>query len=409
MSTTSSGTFVVVGGGLAAAKAVETLRERGHEGRLVLAGAEQHLPYERPPLSKGYLLGTDELDSAFVHPRQWYDEHDVELHLGTTVTGLDAESHTVTVAGQDIGYDRLLLATGAVPRRLPLAEDSGAPVAYLRTMDDSRRIKADLRAGRRVVIVGGGWIGLEVAAAARTAGCDVTVLEALDLPLVRVLGPEVAEVFASLHRAHDVDLRTGVTVTRIAPDGDGARVELEDGASLSADLLLVGVGVRPSTELAESAGLKVDNGIVVDEQLASSHPDVFAAGDVANAFHPRLKRHLRVEHWDTAINQGVAAARNMLGAAEAYDQLPYFFTDQYDLGMEYVGNVGPSGYDEVVLRGDTATGVFTAFWIERDEVVAGMHAGDWEAIDPIRQIVSAGGVDLARLRDPSVPLATLTS
>lgn len=401
-------TFVIVGGGLAAAKTVEGLRTGGFEGRIVLVGAEHHLPYERPPLSKGYLLGTEELSNAFVHSPEWYDEQEIDLRSGTVVTAVDLDAHTVGTAEGHVGYDRLLIATGSTPRRLPVADDSGAPVAYLRTIEDSQRLKASLKPGHRVVIIGGGWIGLEVAAAARTAGCDVVVLEALDLPLVRVLGREVAEVFRALHEEHGVDLRTNASVTSVENDGGQAVVRLGEGSSVTADLLVVGVGVTPNTALGQGAGLKTDNGIVVDEWLRTSHPDVFAAGDVANAYHPLLRRHLRVEHWDNAIEQGLTAARNMVGAEESYERLPYFFTDQYDLGIEYVGSVGPDGYDEVVLRGDGPGRVLTAFWLKDSRVLAGMHVNDWDAIDPIRRIVAAGRVDVSRLRDWSVPLQELT-
>jgi len=401
-------TFVIAGGGLAAAKAIEQLRVGGFEGRIVLVGAEQHLPYERPPLSKGYLLGSEELDKAFVQPPDWYDEHDVDLRLGTNATGIDLDAHSLTTDRGLVDYDRLLIATGARPRRLALADDSGAAVAYLRTIEDSQRLRAALQPGRRIVIIGGGWVGLEVAAAARTAGSEVVVLEALDLPLVRVLGPEVAEVFRNLHVEHGVDLRTNVSITAIHRDqGRRAVVTLADGSSLGADLLVVGVGVAPNTELADTAGLHTDNGVVVDERLRASHPDVFTAGDVANVYHPVLGRHVRVEHWDTAIQQGRSAARNMLDAKEAYTLLPYFFTDQYDLGIEYVGSIGPDGYDEVVLRGDVPGRQLTAFWVKGDRVLAGMHANDWDAIEPIRSIVTAGHVDLTRLRDPSTPLDVL--
>jgi 3-phenylpropionate/trans-cinnamate dioxygenase ferredoxin reductase component len=402
------GTIVVVGGGLAAGKALETLRDAGFDGRVVLVAQEQHLPYERPPLSKGYLLGDQELDSTFVHAATWYDEHGIDLRLGITATAVDVERHTVTVAEEDLGYDRLLIATGATVRRLPAAHESDAPVSYLRTIEDSTRIKAALLPGRRVTVIGGGWIGLEVAAAARTAGCEVTVVEALELPLVRVLGPEVARVFAELHRSHGVDLRTNVSVSAVESDAGAAVVHLDDGATLESDLIVVGVGVTPNAGLAETAGLETENGVVVDEWLRSSHPDVFAAGDVANAYHPRLGRHLRVEHWDNAIEQGITAARNMVGAEQPYDRLPYFFTDQYDLGMEYVGSVGPDGYDEVVLRGDVPGGVFTAFWLKEGKVLAGMHANDWDATDAVRSIVDAQQVDLAGLRDRDVRLDDLT-
>ncbi len=401
-------TFAIVGGGLAAAKATEGLRDGGFEGRIVLVGTERHLPYERPPLSKGYLSGDEELEKAFVHTPSWYDERDIDLRLGTAGTGIDLDAHTLATGDGPVDYDRLLIATGARPRRLALADDSGAPVAYLRTIEDSQRLQAELQPGRRIVIVGGGWIGLEVAAAARTAGCEVVVLEALDLPLVRVLGPEVAEVFRALHVEHGVDLRTNVAVASIDLDRGQAVVGLADGSTVTADLLIVGVGVAPNSELAAAAGLATDNGVLVDEHLQASHPDVFAAGDVANAYHPLLERHVRNEHWDTAIEQGRTAANNMLDAEESYSRLPYFFTDQYDMGMEYVGSIGPDGYDEVILRGDVPARQLTAFWVRADRVVAGMHANDWDAIDAIRSIMAAGRVNLSRLRDPSIPLDALT-
>jgi 3-phenylpropionate/trans-cinnamate dioxygenase ferredoxin reductase subunit len=402
-------TFVIVGGGLAAGKAAEGLRENGFGGRVVLIGDEHHLPYERPPLSKGYLMGNEEIDNAFVHPPDWYDDQDIDLRLGSHATAIDLEAHTVTAGDSSLHYDRLLIATGSTPRRFPLADESGAPVTYLRRIEDSERIKAGLQPGRRIAIIGGGWIGLEVAAAARLAGCAVVVIEALELPLLRVLGPEVAELFASLHTSHGVEVRTKASVTGVTYDDPRAVVRLDDGSSVEADLLVVGVGVTPNSGLGEAAGLKTENGIVVDEHLRASHLDVFAAGDVANAYHPVVGRHLRVEHWDNAIHQGLTAARNMLGAEEAYDRLPYFYTDQYDLGMEYVGNVGPEGYDEVVLRGDGPGLVFTAFWLKDGRVLAGMHANDWDAMEPLRRIVTAGDVDLGALRDPGVPLDELTT
>jgi 3-phenylpropionate/trans-cinnamate dioxygenase ferredoxin reductase component len=404
------GSCVIVGAGLAGATAAATLREEGFDGRVVLVGAEPHLPYERPPLSKAYLAGQASFEDAFVYPVEFYDTRDIELRLGAAATGLDAGGHTVIAAGERIGYDRLLLATGSSARRLPPADRSGATVAYLRTVEDSARIKAGLRPGRRVVVVGGGWIGLEVAAAARTAGCDVVVVEPLAEPLLRVLGPTVGHLFADLHRGHGVEVRTSTAVTGIrsrpttgsVADGIPAVVHLDDGTAVQADLLVVGIGAVPSTELAEAAGLEVDDGVTADEHLRTSDSDVFVAGDLANALHPRLGRRLRVEHWDNALAQGATAARNMLGADEAYDRLPYFFTDQYDLGMEYVGHA--DGYDELVLRGDPGSGVFTAFWVTGSRVAAAMHANDWDATTALREIVTAGDVDLARLRDPGVPL-----
>jgi NADPH-dependent 2,4-dienoyl-CoA reductase/sulfur reductase-like enzyme len=394
----------VVGGGLAAASAVDELRSNGHDGIIEVFCAEPHLPYERPPLSKEVLLGSAEEEKVFVHDKAWYDERDVTLHLDTPVTGLDLDRREVVADGLSAGFDHLLLATGASPRRLAMADESGAEVAYLRTIEDNRRLRETFGSADRIVIIGGGWIGLEVAAAARSAGVDVTVVEMQDLPLRGVLGPEVARVFADLHREHDVDLRLGVGVDAIeARDGGASEVRLADGASLPADLVVVGIGVQPEVGLAREAGLAVGDGVLVDGRLRTSDPDVFAVGDIAEHDHPVLGRRIRVEHWDNAIHQARAAARVMLGGDQPYDRLPYFFTDQYDLGMEYVGSVGPDGYDEVVLRGDVSTRVFTALWLQGRRVVAAMHANDWDQIDPIRGIVGRE-VDRDRLADASVPL-----
>jgi 3-phenylpropionate/trans-cinnamate dioxygenase ferredoxin reductase subunit len=403
------GTIAIVGGGLAAATCCETLRSSGFEGRVVLIGAEPHLPYERPPLSKGFLMGAEPLEKAFVHDREWYEDQAIELLLGAPATSLNLASQTIAVGDRHVDYDRLLIATGSMPRRLPAVDDSGVPTHYLRSIEDSQALKARLQPGQRLLIIGGGWIGLEVAAAARTAGCEVTVVDPLELPLLRVLGPEVAAVFAGLHREHGVDLRTSTSVAAVSRDGEAAMAELTDGSSITADAVVIGVGVLPVTSLAEEAGLRTDNGIVVDEYLRASHPHVFAAGDVANAHHPTLHRPVRVEHWDNAIEQGKTAARNMLGGQESYARLPYFFSDQFDLGMEYVGNVGPDGYDEVVLRGDVGARVFTAFWLKDGKVLAGMHANDWDATDGIRAVLDAETVDLEGLRDPTVPLHDLAS
>jgi 3-phenylpropionate/trans-cinnamate dioxygenase ferredoxin reductase component len=395
---------VVVGGGLAAASAVDELRSNGHEGSIEVFCAEPHLPYERPPLSKEVLLGSAEEERVFVHDKAWYDERDVTLHLGTPVTGLDLDRREVVADDLSAGFDRLLLATGASPRRLAMADDSGAEVAYLRTIEDNRRLRETFGSAGRIVIIGGGWIGLEVAAAARSAGVDVTVIERQDLPLLGVLGPEVARVFADLHREHGVDLRLGTGVDAIdARDGGASEVRLTDGTSLPADLVVVGIGVQPEVGLARDAGLAVGDGVLVDGCLRTSDPDLFAVGDIAEHDHPVLGRRIRVEHWDNAIRQARAAARVMLGGDQPYDRLPYFFTDQYDLGMEYVGSVGPDGYDQVVLRGDVSTRVFTALWLQGRRVVAAMHANDWDQIDPIRGIVGRE-VDPDRLADASVPL-----
>jgi len=392
--------IVVIGGGLAGANAVEELREQGYSGDITLLGAEPHPPYERPPLSKGVLLGNDEPDSVFVHDEQWYADQQVDLRTGSAVTALNLDGRRVNVHGQDLHYDRLLIATGAQPRHLPAVDRSGADVLYLRTIEDSLTLKS--RLSGHVLIVGAGWIGLEVAAAARLAGADVTIVETAELPLLAVLGPEVAPVFADLHREHGVDLRLSTSVDTVEHDGGRTRVRLSDGHEVSPDLIVVGIGAAPSVELAETAGLAVDNGVLVDSALRTANSDVFAAGDVASHDHPVLGRRIRVEHWDTAINQGKRAARVMLGDDKPYEHLPYFFTDQYDLGMEYVGGVGPDGYDEVVIRRNDDGKPATVLWIARDKVVAGMHIDDWDAIDHLRSAVGRDATPA--LKDPGVAL-----
>ena len=403
-------TYVIVGASLAGAKAAETLRAEGFDGRLVMIGAESERPYERPPLSKDYLLGKAERDTIYVHPAQWYAEHEVDLRLGVAATGLDPAGHEVTLAdGSRVGYTKLLLTTGSSPRRLPAPGADLDGVLYLRSVQDSDRLRAAFAGASRVAVVGGGWIGLETAAAARSAGAEVTVLEAAELPLLRVLGREVAEVFASLHRDHGVDVRTGVQVAEIT--GAGGRADgvlLGDGSRVSADVVVVGVGITPNIQLAAQAGVKVENGVMVDQRLRSSDPDIYAAGDVACAFHPLLRRHIRVEHWANALNQPLIAARAMLGQDVAYDRVPYFYTDQYDLGMEYSGYVDPGGYDRVVFRGDVPGREFLAFWVGGGRVLAGMNVNIWDVNDQIAALVRSGKpVEAARLADPDVPLEAL--
>ncbi len=403
--------YVIVGASLAGAKAAETLRAEGFAGPLVLIGAEDELPYERPPLSKDYLQGKAERDTIYVHPRPWYADNEVDLRLGAAVTGIDRAAHAVTLAdGSRVEYGRLLLTTGSAPRRLPVEGAGLDGVLYLRSVDDSDRLRAAFTSGARIAVIGAGWIGLEAAAAARQAGADVTVLEVADLPLLRVLGPEAAEVFAALHRDHGVDLRFGVQVAAIA--GEGGRVSgvrLADGSTVAADAVVVGIGIAPNVQLAREAGIDVDNGVRVDAALRSSDPDIYAAGDVASAFHPLLARHIRVEHWANALNQGPAAARAMLGQDVAYDRVPYFYTDQYDLGMEYSGYVEPDGYDRVVFRGDVAGREFIAFWLDgSSRVLAGMNVNVWDVTEPIQALVRAGRpVDPAALADPAADLESL--
>ena len=394
-----SAPIVLVGGGLATGTAVRELRAQGYDGELVVIAGEPHAPYERPPLSKGYLLGKDPAEKALVNEESWYAAHDVDLRTGVTVDAVDPDARTLSAGGEELGWSGLLLATGATPRRLALADDSGAPVHYLRTLDDSTALKEQLTPGARIGIIGGGWIGLEVASAAQQAGAEVVVLEALEQPLLNVVGPEVGALFAQLHREKGVDVRTGARITEITHDSDGATIRSADEDTLVVDRLVVGVGVAPVAELAAGAGIAVDNGVLVDAGLHTSAPGVLAAGDVANVDHPVLGHRLRVEHWDTAIKHGTVAATNLLGGSAVADHLPYFFTDQYALGLEYVGHPGPDGFDRVVVTGDTEGPVegrvFRVWWMRGNRVVAGMHVNDWDAIDRVRELVGTEADDAA--------------
>jgi 3-phenylpropionate/trans-cinnamate dioxygenase ferredoxin reductase component len=401
--------LIIVGGGMAGAIAAQTLREEGFDGSITLFGQEPNVPYERPPLSKDYLQGNAERDSIFVHPESWYAEHDVELSLGDAVTSLDPAARTVTTStGTQLRYDKLLLATGSTPRRLSVPGADLSGVYYLRNVEDSDLIKIEFSRAKRVVIIGGGWIGLETAAAASAAGLDVTVLEGGDMPLLHVLGPEVAPIFAELHRSHGVDLRYRATALELTGrDGKANGVTLGDGTRIDADMIIVGIGAIPRTELAAAAGLKIDNGIVVDEHLRTSDPDIFAAGDIADAYNPRLGRHIRVEHWANARRQGAVAAKAMLGQ-DAVDVRPsYFFTDQYDLGMEYTGDIGPAGYDRVVFRGHPDAREVIVFWLYEQRIQAGMNINIWDVADDIERLIqSARPINPDDLADPAIPLAS---
>jgi 3-phenylpropionate/trans-cinnamate dioxygenase ferredoxin reductase subunit len=401
-------TYVIVGASLAGAKAAEAVRAAGYDGRLVLIGDERERPYERPPLSKELLKGEKPREKAFVHEEGWYAEHDVDLRLGTAATALHREDRVVELAGGErVAYDRVLLATGSSPRRLDVAGGDLEGIRYLRRMGQAEELRDTLAGGGSLVVVGGGWIGLEVAAAARHHGVEVVLVEPQPTPLYGVLGRRVGEVFSALHRDHGVDLRTGLGVD--AFEGDGGRVtgvRTSDGSVIEAGLVLVGVGIVPNTRLAERAGLEVDNGVIVDEMLRTSDADVFAAGDVANAYNPLLGARVRVEHWANAANQGKAAGASMAGAGEPYAKLPYFFTDQYDLSMEYHGHVDREGADDVVLRGDPTDGPWYAFWLRQGRVLAGMNVNDWDAADEIKRLARERvEVDPAALADPATPLA----
>jgi NADPH-dependent 2,4-dienoyl-CoA reductase/sulfur reductase-like enzyme len=403
-------TFVIVGASLAGAKAAETLREEGFGGTIVLIGAEEEYPYERPPLSKGYLLGKDGRESIFPLADGWYAEHDVDLRRGVTVMSIDRAGHRVTLEdGQSVPYDRLLITTGASPRRLNIPGADLDGVRYLRTVGNSERLAAALRGGGQVVIAGAGWIGLETAAAAREYGCEVTVVEPESGVLQRALGPELGEVFADLHRSHGVTFRFGEGLSEVAGSGGAVTGAVtSSGAELPADTVIIAVGVLPNVGLAAGARLDVDNGIVVDEALRTSDPDIFAAGDVASAFNSLLGRRIRVEHWGNALAGGPLAARSMLGQDVTYDWVPYFFSDQYDLGMEVAGLSDPGSYDEVIYRGDKQSLEFISFWLADRVVVAGMNVNVWDVNDDIQALIRSGEtVDPDRLADPDIPLTDL--
>jgi NADPH-dependent 2,4-dienoyl-CoA reductase/sulfur reductase-like enzyme len=400
-------TFVIVGASLAGGKAAETLREEGFDGSIALIGAETERPYERPPLSKGYLLGKDERESIYVHPADWYQGNDVHLQLGTRAMEVDRQDRLVRLEdGQSVGYDRLLLTTGASPRRLPVSGADLDGVLYLRTVDDSDKLKEVFKQPGNVVIAGAGWIGLETAAAARQLGCEVTVVEPAPTPLYAQIGPELGGVFEKLHRGHGVDFRLGEGVTELRGAGGVVRqVVTSEGTQLSADVVIIGIGAVPNVGLGADAGLLTDNGIVVDKSLRSSDQDIFAAGDVANAFNTLLGYSIRVEHWGNALASGPLAARAMLGQDISYDWVPYFYSDQYDLGMEAAGVPEPGRYDRVVYRGDKDELEFIAFWLRDNVVVAGMNVNVWDVNDDIQALIRAGApVDVARLTDPDVPL-----
>jgi 3-phenylpropionate/trans-cinnamate dioxygenase ferredoxin reductase subunit len=403
----SDETYVIAGASLAGAKAAQTLREEGFAGRVVLVGEEPVRPYERPPLSKGYLRGEVGFDTAAVHSEAYYGEHDIELLESTTVTSIDPAARRVTLdPGGSLTYDQLLLTTGAGPRRaaIPGAELDG--IHYLRSVASCDTLRQALDVATKLVVVGAGWIGCEVAASARALGKEVAVIEVADVPLQRVLGTEVGAMFRDLHADHGVDLHLGVGVDSFRGSTAVEEVVLTDGTAVAGDLCLVGVGVLPRTELASEAGLTLDNGVVVDEHLATSVPGIWAAGDVANAYHPLFATHIRLEHWSAALNQGPVVARNMLGRGLSYERVPYFFSDQYDLGLEYSGYAPV--WDEIVYRGDKEKREVIVFWLDHDRVVAGMNVNVWEVNDQIAALVaSKRTVDPAALADPTVDLATL--
>ncbi|SUE13506.1 ferredoxin--NAD(+) reductase [Rhodococcus gordoniae] len=404
-------TFLIVGAGLAGARLAEELRARDCPGRILLIGAEEHLPYERPPLSKDYFAGRKQLADFTVHDGDWYRDHRVELLLGTKVTAIDPAAHTVTLPdGSTLRYDKLALATGSTPRTVPIPGADAERVYVMRTVEDSDALLAAIHGETDhagwLAVIGAGWIGMEIAANARGRGAGVVVAESAKQPLLGALGEEMGAVFADLHRAHGVDLRTSTSVREIvAYDGRASGIRFGDGSVVPADAVLVAVGAQPNIDLARDAGLAVDDGVLVDASLRTSDPDIVAVGDIASVDHPLLRSRVRVEHWANALNQPAVAAATMLGREAAYDRLPYFFTDQYDLGMEYVGLAPPDA--RVVTRGDVTGLQFLAFWLDDEHRVrAGMNVNIWDAGDDIRALITSGRpVDADRLADTTVPLS----
>jgi 3-phenylpropionate/trans-cinnamate dioxygenase ferredoxin reductase subunit len=410
---TENETFVIVGGGLAGARAAEAIRGEGFSGKVAIVADEDAFPYIRPPLSKEYLQGGADRDSVVLNPADWYAPQDIEVLRGEEASALSLGSHELTLAsGQVLRYDKLLLATGAAPRRFggPGADLPG--VYYLRTLADSSALRAALSPGnRRVVVVGSGWIGLEVAATARGYGNTVTVLGHEPVPLAAAVGERVGHVFAGLHREHGVDLRSSTDVEAILGDARGVTgVQTASGDVVPADVVVLGIGVIPNTGLAQAAGLAVDNGIVTDASFRTTDADVYAVGDVASVYHPVLERRIRIEHWANAENAGAAAGRVMAGAAVEYDEIPYFYTDQYDLGMEYSGYGVLAADAEVVFRGDVEGREFIAFWVTDSRVVAGMNVNVWDVNETVQKLIrDRVPVDAARLQDESIALENLLS
>jgi 3-phenylpropionate/trans-cinnamate dioxygenase ferredoxin reductase component len=405
----SKQTFMIVGASLAGGKAAGELREQGFDGRIVLIGAEDEVPYERPPLTKDYLRGESEREKAYVHPADFYEQHDIELLNGVTVSGIDAGASRVTLDdGRELDYDKLLLTTGAEPRRITVPGSELDGIYYLRTLADCDVLRRRLDDSARVAVVGAGWIGSEFAASARQLGREVSVIDPLALPNERIFGPEIGAFYRDVHVQHGVEMILGQGVEAFEGDGTVARVRTSGGRVVECDFAVVGIGIAPRTQLAVDAGIAVDNGIVVNERLEASAAGVFAAGDVANAWHPFYEQRIRVEHWSNALNQGPAAARAMLGQDVSYDRIPYFFSDQYDVGMEYSGYA--TSWDEVVFRGDRDGGEFIAFWLSDGRVVAGMNVNVWDVNQHVQQLIrSRHRVDVAALTDTSTPLDSLVA
>ncbi len=397
-------TYVIIGAGLAGAEAAAQLRKDGFDGRVVLLGDEAAHPYERPPLSKAYLRGAMERSQLDVRGESFYADNAIEIQSSTRARAVEPRRRVVVLdRGRRLRYDRLLLATGAAPRRLDVPGGNLAGIHYLRTVDDADAIRAAATRAGRAVVVGGGWIGAEVTASLGQSGLPVAMVVPGSVPLERALGTEVGKVYRDLHAEHGVELVMGQRVAAFQGRRAVDAVETADGTRIGGDLVVVGVGAQSQTSLAAAAGLEVADGIRVSHRLETSAAGIFAAGDVAEAWHPLLRARIRVEHWDNARRQGRAAARGMLGATEPYVRIPYFYSDQYDFGMEYAGHA--PAWDRVVFRGDPGTRAFIAFWLLGGRVVAAMNAN----VGPVNAglatlVASQQQVVVERLVDPAVPI-----
>jgi 3-phenylpropionate/trans-cinnamate dioxygenase ferredoxin reductase component len=410
-----TGRFVIVGAALAGASAAAALREGGFAGELTLIGAEPLMPYNRPPLSKGYLRGQDRFEDQLVNPPAYYAEHGITLRLGVRADAIDATRRIVSLErGDEVPYDRLLVATGGRNRTLTTPGADLPGIFQLRTVEDCDRIRAAAKPGRRAVVIGMGFIGSEVAASLRQMGIEVTAVEGHPVPLARVLGPEVGAVLAGIHREKGVELVLEDSVAVFEGAGRVERVRTTKGRVLPCDFVVAGIGIVPNAELLAAAGATVDNGVLVDEHCRTSLPDVYAAGDVANHLHPVFGR-LRVEHWNNGYRQGRAAARAMLDGAEPYDYMHSFWSDQYEHVVEYIG-FAPT-WDRLVFRGDPAGRKFLGFYLKDGVVRAAMgldRGGDPEDPKGDSELAVVAGLirdrvpaDPGRLADESVDLKRL--
>jgi 3-phenylpropionate/trans-cinnamate dioxygenase ferredoxin reductase component len=404
-----SGTFVIVGAGLAGGGAAATLREEGFDGRVVLIGAERQPPYERPPLSKEYLRGESSFERALVQPPGFYDENGIETRFGVRATRVDAAEKVVELDdGERVAYDRLLVATGARTRRFPVPGLDLEGIYSLRTVADSDRIRAEALPGRKAVVVGMGFIGSEVAASLRRSGVDVVVVDRNEVPLRRVLGKEVGRVIAGIHREHGVSMIFEDTVAAFEGAGRVERVSTAHGRRIECDFVVVSLGVEPVTDLLADTGAGIDNGVVVDEYLRTGVEGIYAAGDVANHYHPVFERRIRVEHWQNALEQGPAAARNMLDRDEPYDEIPWFWSDQYEHNLQYAGF--HTEWDELVVRGSMDERNFVAFYRKDRRVLAAVAVNRGRDLRRTMALIkSQEPVDAAGLCDLDADLRELAS